>query len=46
MHKTWVPKEDIIEKYFGDSGLTYNMGRVHINSCDFSVNSYSFDNVA
>ena len=24
----------------------YVMGRTHINSCDFSVSSYSFDDVA
>lgn len=41
---SWA-QADLIEKYFGDSGLSYNMGRVHINSCDFSVNSYSFDDV-
>eukprot|EP00930_Biecheleria_cincta_P019600 TRINITY_DN14913_c0_g1_i1.p1 TRINITY_DN14913_c0_g1~~TRINITY_DN14913_c0_g1_i1.p1 ORF type:complete len:609 (-),score=60.06 TRINITY_DN14913_c0_g1_i1:244-2043(-) len=36
-------QNDIIEKYFGESGLGYVMGRVHINSCDFSTGSYSFD---
>uniref|UniRef100_A0A7S0ATM4 Glucosylceramidase n=1 Tax=Pyrodinium bahamense TaxID=73915 RepID=A0A7S0ATM4_9DINO len=36
-------QEQILEQYFGASGLRYTMGRVHINSCDFSVASYSFD---
>ncbi|KAL3936239.1 MAG: hypothetical protein SGBAC_008397 [Bacillariaceae sp.] len=38
-------KETMMELYFGKSGLGYALGRVHINSCDFSVKSYSFDNV-
>ena len=29
-------KGEIIEAYFGESGNQYNMGRTHINSCDFS----------
>jgi glucosylceramidase len=29
----------------GEEGIGYTLGRVHINSCDFSVNSYSFDDV-
>mmetsp|Transcript_68638 Transcript_68638/g.223305 ORF Transcript_68638/g.223305 Transcript_68638/m.223305 type:complete len:488 (+) Transcript_68638:253-1716(+) len=33
----------VIEDYFDESGLGYTMGRVHINSCDFSQDSYSFD---
>jgi len=33
----------VIEQYFGASGLAYTLGRVPINSCDFSVDSYSFD---
>lgn len=36
-------QDEVIERYFGKSGLGYNMGRVHINSCDFSTSSYSFD---
>ncbi|CAJ1946768.1 unnamed protein product [Cylindrotheca closterium] len=38
-------KETLMELYFGKSGLGYALGRVHINSCDFSVKSYSFDDV-
>lgn len=33
----------IIEMYFGAEGLQYNLGRVPINSCDFSLSSWSFD---
>ena len=31
--------------YFGEGGISYNLGRIHINSCDFSLESYSFDDV-
>lgn len=33
----------VIELLFGKSGLGYTLGRTHINSCDFCVQSYSFD---
>lgn len=36
-------KGRLMELFFGKSGLGYSIGRVHINSCDFSVQSYSFD---
>eukprot|EP00980_Cylindrotheca_fusiformis_P011379 scaffold2638_cov114-Cylindrotheca_fusiformis.AAC.7 len=36
-------KETLMELYFGKTGIGYSLGRVHINSCDFSVASYSFD---
>ncbi|KAG7366967.1 O-glycosyl hydrolase family protein [Nitzschia inconspicua] len=36
-------KERLMELLFGKTGLGYSVGRVHINSCDFSVQSYSFD---
>lgn len=35
-------QEEIIQAYFGVNGSRYNWGRVHINSCDFSVESYSY----
>lgn len=38
-------KTKMMELFFGKSGLGYSLGRVHINSCDFSVKSYNFDNV-
>ena len=34
-------KSEIIQSYFGDSGNQYNMGRTHINSCDFSLGNYA-----
>ncbi|KAJ1455406.1 O-glycosyl hydrolase family 30-domain-containing protein [Pelagophyceae sp. CCMP2097] len=48
---TWIklpPAEQalVIEAYFGESGLRYSMGRVHMNSCDFCVDSYDFAPVA
>jgi len=39
-------KNAVLELLFGKDGLGYSVGRVPINSCDFSVASYSFDDVA
>jgi glucosylceramidase len=36
-------KDAVMELLFGFTGLGYTLGRVHINSCDFSVDSYTFD---
>jgi len=38
-------RDRIIKLYFGEDGIGYTLGRVHINSCDFSLESYSFDDV-
>jgi len=35
----------VMEAYYGETGLKYNLGRVHIGSCDFCLDSYNFDNV-
>jgi len=35
----------IISLYFDKEGAGYTLGRVPINSCDFSPESYSFDDV-
>lgn len=35
-------KDQIIKDYFSDEGLAYNMGRTHINSCDFSLENYDY----
>jgi hypothetical protein len=44
--KLSVPqREKFLEAYFGESGIGYSVGRIHINSCDFSLSSYSFDEV-
>ena len=32
--------------YFSESGLQYNMARLPIGSCDFSLNHYTYDNVS
>ena len=35
-------REKIIKLYFdNEEGIGYNFGRVHINSCDFSLENYS-----
>ncbi|MCB0584886.1 MAG: glycoside hydrolase family 30 protein [Phaeodactylibacter sp.] len=36
----------ILEAYFGESGAKYSLTRTHINSCDFSLSSYSYAPVA
>ena len=36
-------QELVLELLFGKDGLGYSLGRLHMNSCDFSVASYSFD---
>jgi glucosylceramidase len=41
-------QEAVIQLYFGspaEGGHGYSLGRVPINSCDFSPASYNFDNV-
>jgi len=35
----------LLELYFGEDGLGYVFGRTHINSCDFSPDYYTFDEV-
>tara|TARA_Y100000590_G_C15737559_1_gene1019090 strand:+ start:3149 stop:4501 length:1353 start_codon:yes stop_codon:yes gene_type:complete len=35
-------RAEIIQSYFGINGNKYNMGRTHINSCDFSLGNYSY----
>ncbi len=32
----------IIEAYFGETGAKYSLTRTHMNSCDFSLNNYSY----
>ncbi len=37
-------RQEVIESYFSPhSGLNYNLCRVHMNSCDFSLGNYSCD---
>ena len=35
----------IMKAYFSDSGANYSLTRTHINSCDFSLGTYSYDSV-
>jgi len=35
----------VLGAYFGEEGAKFNVGRISINSCDFSTSSYSFDDV-
>lgn len=38
-------KETVMQLLYGKEGLGYALGRVHMNSCDFSIQSYSFDDM-
>ncbi|CAK0864623.1 unnamed protein product [Prorocentrum cordatum] len=35
-------QQSVLNDYFGPEGLGYTLGRVHINSCDFSTENYAF----
>ena len=36
----------VLDMYFSESGLQYNMARLPIGSCDFSLENYNYDNVS
>lgn len=36
-------REEFLEACFGEQGLRYNLGRTHINSCDFALSNYAAD---
>lgn len=33
----------VIDLYYGPDGIRYNLARIHINSCDYSLGSYSYN---
>jgi len=35
-------QQQFLEAYYGEKGNNYNIVRTHINSCDFSSNSYTY----
>ena len=35
-------QEQLLQDYFSQEGLHYRFGRTHINSCDFSLDSYTY----
>ncbi|MCO4807659.1 MAG: glycoside hydrolase family 30 protein [Flavobacteriales bacterium] len=37
---------DIISKYFDEAGADYSLCRTHMNSCDFSLDHYSYASIA
>jgi glucosylceramidase len=39
-------QQKILQAYFGDDGARYSLTRTHMNSCDFSLNQYSYAPVA
>ena len=34
-----------IRSYYGSDGLNYNLGRLNMGGCDFSVRGYTYDDV-
>ncbi|CAN8029211.1 unnamed protein product [Ixodes persulcatus] len=38
-------QEGVLKSYYSDEGLSYNMGRVPMASCDFSVRQYTYNDV-
>ncbi|CAK0850281.1 unnamed protein product, partial [Prorocentrum cordatum] len=36
-------QEQLLQLLFGKDGMGFTVGRVHINSCDFSIENYDFD---
>ncbi len=39
-------RDTIIQAYFSREGANYSLNRTHMNSCDFSLNNYSYAPVA
>lgn len=39
---TQEAKTEFLEGYFGESGLRYVLGRMHMNSCDFALGNYAY----
>lgn len=39
---TGTAKQEFLEGCFGEGGLRYNVGRIHMNSCDFALGNYSY----
>lgn len=35
-------KEEALKAYFSVDGLNYNLGRIHMNGCDFALSSYNY----
>lgn len=35
-------KKELAEAYFGQEGLRYSLGRIHMNSCDFALGNYTY----
>ena len=39
-------QSQVLDMYFSEEGLRYNMARLPIGSCDFSLGVYNYDNVS
>jgi len=38
-------RTEILEAYFGEDGARYSLTRTHMNSCDFSLSNYAYNEV-
>ena len=39
-------RSEILDAYFGQDGAQYSLTRTHMNSCDFSINHYSYSPIS
>jgi len=39
-------RKEILNAYFAEEGAAYSLTRTHMNSCDFSLNHYSYTSIA
>lgn len=42
MQMSEMKRAAMLAAYFSESGLRYNIGRVHMNSCDFGLGNYTY----
>lgn len=42
LHLDEEARNEVVKAYFSDEGAKYSLVRTHINSCDFSLNSYAY----
>lgn len=33
-------RKKVVEAYYGKDGIGYTIGRIHMDSCDFSIGNY------
>lgn len=35
-------QKEVVDGYYGENGLRYNLARVHVHSCDFALGNYTY----